>query len=148
MGVDYSAYVVVGVRIPFDEVYETKKVKAFPHDHPDDWEVDPKTGKRLWREESHFVLDEVCEDAYDWLNGRAKNKQKAVAVSGQNGDLESEHVYVGRLVRELDLSEGQAEDAGILGVDLLEEKKFLEKLLGPFWNEHEFGIWLVRNVTC
>jgi len=148
MGGSYSAYLVVGMRIQAQDVYETKKVKAFPHNHPEDWEVDPKTSRKLWNEESHLAIEEVTDDAFAWLNGRANNA-KAVAVHSQNGDNRGEYLYIGRHVRELDLSEGQ-EDTGIpaADLDLAKEKKFLELLLGPFWEESDFGIWIVGSVTC
>jgi len=148
MGGSYSAYLVVGMRIQAQDVYETKKVKAFPHNHPEDWEVDPKTSRKLWNEESHLVLEEVTDNTFDWLEGRVRGV-KAVAVRSRNGDHTGEYVYIGRHVRELDLGDGQ-EAAGILAsdLDIAKEKKFLELLLGPFWEESEFRIWIVESITC
>ena len=50
MGVSYHAYAVLGVKLSKSELMIQKREKAFDHDFPDDWEVHPKTGKKLWNE--------------------------------------------------------------------------------------------------
>jgi len=50
MGIDYYSKSGLGIIVTLDNLTIFKKEKTFPHDNfPEDWEVHPKTGKRLWR---------------------------------------------------------------------------------------------------
>jgi hypothetical protein len=56
MGCSVYGYAIVGLKVPWDKVCKGKqKVKAFKHNHPEDWEVDPKTGTKLWYEKDVFI---------------------------------------------------------------------------------------------
>lgn len=54
MGLDISATTVVGI-ILNKNLHVNKRVKAFPHEWPDDWLVDPKTKMPLWKDELVLV---------------------------------------------------------------------------------------------
>ena len=57
MGVDYRAVAVCGVWFYKSDLTVTETVKAFPHDHPKTWKVDPETGQALWRETSGRIFN-------------------------------------------------------------------------------------------
>lgn len=150
MGADFYASVIVGVKVPTDRLFEEKRVKAFAHNHPEDWTVDPKNGKTLWRTDEVFLLDGVVtDDDYDWKQGK-KMDCKAVVIFDQDGEDRGDNAFIGRHLKQIHIGEGDDKPASILGVDLLAEKKFLEDLLAPhdLWNEKAFGIWLVGSVSC
>lgn len=151
MGADFHATVIVGVKVPSVELYEQKRVKAFAHNHPEDWEVDPKSGKKLWTEEETFLLEGVVVDDYDWREDRkAKKNAKAAIVHEDGGDGDrGDHAFIGRHLVNMHIGEGDEQVKALKGVDMLAEKKFLEELLTPhrLWNEREFGIWLVGDVS-
>jgi hypothetical protein len=64
MGVSAHPYAIIGVPIDIDRLYRWEKVKAFEHDFPEDWKVDPKTQKKLWAQKKISVLtgEEADED--------------------------------------------------------------------------------------
>ncbi len=150
VGADYYAKVIVGVRVPSKKHHQEKRVKAFAHNHPEDWSVDPKSGKQLWTTDEVFLLDGVAlDDDYDWRKGDRKGR-KAVVTYDQRGDGRGENAFIGRHFEQIHIGEGDDKPASISGVDMLAEKKFLEDLLTPhgLWNEKNFGIWLIGTVSC
>lgn len=151
MGADYYAKVIVGVRVPTKKLYEEQRVKAFAHNHPEDWEVDPKTKKALWRTDEVFILESagVTDDDYNWRQGKKKDC-KAVVIFDQGREDRGDNAFVGRHLAQISIGEGDGKPASLVGVDMLAEKKFLEDLLTPhgLWNEKGFGIWLVGHVSC
>ncbi len=160
MGADFYATTIVGVRIAGAKLYETRMVKAFEHNHPANWKVDPVTGRELWRKEEVSKLDDDPRfaKAYDWNDVKRCPKAAKAAVVLSERD-ESSHsrrrdwVFVGRLTAHIHVGH---RDEGIAGIGALshtaigDEKKFLEDLLTPLglWDEAEFGIWLVGDVSC
>ena len=56
MGASIYTHAIIGLKVSWDQVCTgTKKVKAFKHNHPEDWEHDPKTGQKLWYEQDTFI---------------------------------------------------------------------------------------------
>lgn len=151
MGADYYASVIVGVRVPSKKLHATKRVKAFEHNHPEDWTVDPKNGRQLWKSEESFLLEGVVlDDDYDWRQGKRMGCQ-AVAIFDQGRDERGENAFIGRHIEQIHIGEGRDQGpSSLIGIDMLKEKKFLEDLLAPhdLWNEKSFGIWLVGRVSC
>lgn len=148
MGADYYASVIVGVKVPTTKLYEKKTVKAFPHNHPEDWSVDPKTGNKLWVKEDVFLLEGVVsEDNYDWVHH--KKDAKAVVIFDSEGRSRSDLAFIGRHMIEINVGNGDGA-VSLPDVNMNVEKKFLEDLLTPhgFWREKNFGIWLVGRVSC
>lgn len=158
MGVSYYAKAVVGVRVPTHKLYEKKTVKAFDHDFPSDWKVDPKTGRELWVRESAFVLEDhgVTEDDYDWRHGKRSNEARATVVFEQGrGDSDrGSNAYVCRTVSQIEV--GRSGDWGnkkVIGgpdeFDMVFEATFLRELLEPLglWDPRNFGVWLISCVS-
>lgn len=85
MSVSYKAYAVLGVKLGFNELFKPKKIKAFEHNFPEDWRVDPKTGKDLWSTYPVCVLNNDEE-----LYGKISNIQ---VVNDGNRDYKPEHFY-------------------------------------------------------
>lgn len=74
MGVDYDAEVRIGYRMPRSVgVLAGQRKRAFDHDYPDDFEVCPRTGRKLWiSRETWFnghVMDS-SEDFFDFGDGQ------------------------------------------------------------------------------
>jgi hypothetical protein len=55
MGLDVSAHAIIGVKVPVEQIFKKVKVKSFDHNMPEDWSVDPKTGKQLWYSAWRFI---------------------------------------------------------------------------------------------
>ena len=94
MGVDYAAIAVVGIRLHKSDLTICSRVKAFPHNHPEDWKVDPITGNELWRDVEESVFGEYFEYGYDKLPG-------SKPLQTFHGDHEDEdpEIFIGRGVQ-------------------------------------------------
>jgi GT2 family glycosyltransferase len=60
----------LGILVPFNKFIITKKEKCFEHSYPEDWKLDPKSGKKLWREVDYYnpeVFPEWADSEYDGL---------------------------------------------------------------------------------
>ena len=137
MGADYYAYVVLGVIVDSSK-YE-RKVKAFQHDHPENWKVDPVSGKELWRiEGGRNVLEEmdfgvgpaisVIELGYD--TNRAAVGLELCTCQGEDGDLSG-------------LSSLSPKGVQQASVPLKERLK----KVGFVFGDSEFGIHVVMHVS-
>ena len=49
MGCDAVATALIGFRLKTDSLFTLQKVKAFEHNFPDNYKLDPISGKELWR---------------------------------------------------------------------------------------------------
>lgn len=54
MGHTCSGKAIIGWQFSIDDFKYTHKERAFAHDFPEDWQCDPKTGQKLWREETLY----------------------------------------------------------------------------------------------
>ncbi|CAB4196856.1 hypothetical protein UFOVP1290_376 [uncultured Caudovirales phage] len=57
MGMDCYAKVVLGIKVDISKLTVSKKVKKFDHDYSEEFEFDPKTGKKLWRDATFYNPD-------------------------------------------------------------------------------------------
>ena len=56
MGCSVYCHAIIGLKVRWDQVCTGKrKVKAYKHNHPEDWEVDPKSGQPLWKEADVYI---------------------------------------------------------------------------------------------
>jgi len=70
MGADYTAYAVIGCEIDLSTIpVHKEKVKAFNHSFPEDMNFDPKSGAKLWKEDSY---PEFCFGKNDQDDKRTK----------------------------------------------------------------------------
>lgn len=60
MGTTVYAYALLGVVVPRHKFLITKRYKAFEHNYPEDWMVDPKTQKPLWVNRHICRLQDPC----------------------------------------------------------------------------------------
>lgn len=138
MGVDYYAYAVFGARI--DVSVFTRKTRAFKHEYPEDWAVDPKTGRKLWHEESGAdVMEEqinfgpgpkidVCEIGYE--SGRAVVGIKLCKCQGEEGPQSG-------------LSSLSSEQLSAMSLPLINRLREA----GLKFNDQDFGIHVVMRVS-
>ena len=141
MSVSYHAYAVLGVRIPRKRFFRVERKKAFDHNCPEDWQVDPKTGKQLWCDSDPIPVVPLEESAFDTNSGTIYYTQ------GTN-DCD-EYVYVGLTVSVYGDNGGSAKlkpghDLR-LAAAVEDTKTKLEAFLLPagLWAPLEFGIWSV-----
>lgn len=140
MGCSYRAHAVLGIKLSHAELFHPKKIKVFEHNFPEDWLVDPKTGKQLWSSYPVCVLNN-SEELYDKVN----NEIDVV----NNGEERSskQFYYLGKIV-----SDGEYHDSenflGIWNTDAL--KNHLQQLLEPhkLWFPERFGLWAVQYISC
>ena len=135
MGVSVTAYTVVGVKIPGNKCNKITIVKAFPHNYPECWKVDPVTGAKLWKKENNFLINASCyfEDGDDEDEEQPQND----LVYIENEDMDN--IFVGHII------EGDKKEE-FTSLNLLNFKKIeseLKLMLEPndLWNEKEFGIY-------
>lgn len=65
---DCYAHTYVGIKIDTKKLFSIKKVKTFPHNYGEDFEFDPRSGKRLWREQTVYnreIFKECFSDDED-----------------------------------------------------------------------------------
>ena len=58
MGVSYSSAAIIGICIPSEKLFKEVKIKAFDHSYPDDYNVDPVSGKQLWDTLELCIIEE------------------------------------------------------------------------------------------
>jgi len=133
MGIDYYAYVILGLPIDEDKLVtgHTETIKAFDHNYPEYMSYCPKTGKKLWENkyivENEIDLDDISEDI----------------ESVQDDDK----IYAAIFLEYMNLKR----DSGsiLLEIPNIEEaKQKMRQYLEPLglWNEEDFGLYLVGIV--
>lgn len=139
MGIDAHAVALIGLTIgKRDVLYQPKrKVKLFDHNHPENWIVDPESGKALWKE----VRDPIpgYEEGYpSTLCGYSihltRHSQAFVALRA----TETESHRSGSLA-----------SMGSLPANIEEEKKKMKDVLEPLglWDERSFGLWAIQLIN-
>lgn len=136
MGADWSSSAVIGVKVPWADCHHIKRVKAFEHNHPDDWTHDPKNGRALWREVTACSLGEEKVRAAGF----------EVFEGGCSEDRESD-LFIGLGVRTGSNRQGDYA-AQTPNVDSVALKRDLEKFLSShgLWDEAKFGLWSLLYV--
>jgi hypothetical protein len=145
MGVDYRGLAVVGIRVKKSDLTITTRVKAFPHNHPEHWKVDPVTGKDLWGDRRASVFGEDFEYGYDKLPGGLQT----FSGSGYDDDPE---IFIGRgISTDSNRSGGDSAKLDIDVDDLDKIAKALHKLLDPLNLNIDItsslGIWAALSVS-
>ena len=152
MGADYSAVAVIGVPLPDEDsiprAKTTTRKKAFKHKYEDDGDIefDPKTGKKLF-------LDETEETEEDY---------PAFVFNDENG-LEPGQKII-KIPKGLEIAMGTEDSCGCLGIvvetgssnggddygfmpipDLDELKAKIKDFLEPLglWDEKGFGLHVI-----
>lgn len=145
MGADFRAYAVIGLRVDEERLYgPPKKVKAFEHNHPEDWEVDPRTGKKLWYEERPPLAD------YD-PQGTEKILGYKVVTGTWTGRGRDAYICLHFAGNRTYSNGGQKDDLDLLNLpELQQSKEKMKEALSPLgiWNEKEFGLWAVLYCSC
>jgi hypothetical protein len=136
MGVDYSAVALIGVRVDLDNLMPKKKVKAFPHDYPEETMFCPKTGRKLWD------VERVPVDGYDEGKDLFHGFRVHAGTNWSDGTHEMFIAFESVRVKDDD---GTA-IRHLTGVNCISEmSKCMQSVLEPLgmWDENEFGLWVV-----
>ena len=145
MGVDYRGVAVIGICVSKSVLTIEERVKAFPHDHPENWKVEPETGQELWRDTERSVFGKDFEYGYDELPYGLQSFQ----TSYYGGDPE---ILIGRGVSTD--SNRQGGGAVKLDIDVEDLDKIaqdLHKMLDPLKLDIDIasslGIWAALSIS-
>jgi hypothetical protein len=136
MGADYKAYAVLGVKLERREIFKPKRIKAFEHNHPEDWKVDPKTGRELWTSYDVCILND-SEELYGKLS-------VGIEVCS---DTDNQNYYLGKVVSQDDYRDKDnfisIVPPSAWGVELFNS---LRNILKPhnLWFPERFGVYAVQ----
>ena len=130
MSVDYTAYTIIGVKVPKSRLYEKKNVRNCSHPQSDS-KFCPECGKPMWQETEKPIRNFDAED----------EKYNGLDVIYE--DYESPERYIGYA-----LSRGSYSDCSCLSIEELETVIKDAKLkLGPLYDEKLFGVWTALNCS-
>lgn len=144
MGADYTSMAIIGVGVNLKKIPKKKtRVKAFEHDFPEDWKVDPKNpSRKLWIEEEYleFAFDDEQNDYVENMTKLIKLPEGVRIYSGTDG----EPTILG-IGAETGSSNG-GDDCTLTSLDDLNITVFKEQLkaiLEPLkmWKEKDFGLY-------
>ena len=140
MGCSYTAYTVIGCRVPDSRMYRETQVKAFDHNFGEDMKFDPQTGKPLW------ITERMLVNGDDYLDQSDFGGFYAVTDDPERPDF----YYIGvgsESSPKYDHGNGPARmDFPVEDEVKARLKEYLEPL--GLWDEAEFGIWTVQYVGC
>lgn len=135
MGANPEAIFVLGIKIPESNLFNIKKVKTFKHNYSEDMSYDPKTGKKLWKDEEIPVLPEYELGDNEW-------RQFKIAYD------ESDNLYFGTVgLRAGGYEEESTKSFTVIPNEIGVAKRKLKEALEPFelWNENDFGFHLIHR---
>lgn len=138
MGADFYAQACIGVRIPYGETFTRRRVRAYEHCHPVDWECDPRTGRKLWKYEDASVFDGKLPAGVSVLEG------------GSSEDID--YVYVTRVsTKSVNIGYGSDSEtpSSLENVSVEKEREALRNVLEPLglWKPEQFGLWIVPHLS-
>tara|TARA_B100001778_G_scaffold334986_1_gene350474 strand:+ start:29634 stop:30062 length:429 start_codon:yes stop_codon:yes gene_type:complete len=141
MGVTYTAYMAIGLRLDGERLYEDKLVKRGEHDFDSSVLFHPQTGEKLWASE-RFPLDgsEYIDDTFgpfEYAGEDSCERSDWKAVVGRVLTKETAY-YDEKQKAPIDLNE----------IDLNNLKSELRDYFEPLglWDESQFGAWLIMRV--
>lgn len=137
MGCDYKAYAVLGVKLSKHELFKDKAIRAFEHNYPDDWKVDPKTGRQLWTTYKVCILND-SEDLYGEI---------ASGIRAASEGTDDNNYYLGLVAQASEYSRDNEQFIRDWNTDDLKNK--LKALLDPhhLWFPERFGLYAVSYVS-
>lgn len=154
MGTSYGARALVGVCLTRGQIFKKETVRAFDHRVPvgSKHKFDPETGKPLWTEVERCVLipdgedeDTSCVQARNYLGG-------LYLFHDSSGWREDRTRYLlGALAVEDDEYSKMGDNyVPIDGERVENARQRVRAVLEPhgLWPHVEFGLWIVRYVSC
>jgi hypothetical protein len=90
MGMDCYSRSGLGILVTFDKFIITKKEKCFDHSYPEDWKLDPKSGKKLWREVDYYnpdIFPEWADSEYDGLYNASIGEYDIVLLDDDDANV-------------------------------------------------------------
>lgn len=139
MGADYHAKAVIGIEINEADIPKKHfKVKAFDHDYPEDWEVEPtKPNRKLWKEGNFPEFDFEYAQEFTRKIELPKNIQLFKGTDGQPAVL--------GFGIETGSSNGGIDYEFEPISDITDIKNSLKNLLEPLgmWDETSFGLYSI-----
>jgi hypothetical protein len=142
MGLSVCPHAIIGLRIPRSAIYGRERAKAFNHDMPSDWTVDPKSGRQLWVER-----DCIKPPFTEGHEGVLLNDFKVVDFTYERTET---YCYVAVVTVE---GPDGCERGGAMRVPLdleavatqTQKLRSIMTELG-FWSDSEFGLWAASKV--
>jgi len=142
MGADYYAKAVIGVLIDEDKIPKKHvRVKAFQHDFPEDWKVDPTNpSRKLWNEKNYpeFTFDP------DYANEDTKLVKLPMGMGVFKG-TDDEPAVVGVGAESGSSNGGDDYDFKQIPDSVENVRDALKNILGPLglWDEKKFGLYSI-----
>ncbi len=152
MGVDFTPYAIIGVKLTAEEMYKKEHKSVGTNEH---CKCTPKTqsrdvycsecGAQLYKKEYVYTIyfpnlseEKLWDIAYDGWRG--------LDVVRDNYMTEGENYFFGYAVEGEDIHYGGEEFKEIPHIDALKEK--LKNELQPIglWHEERFGLYCVMNI--
>ena len=142
MGMDISSRSFIGLSVVSDDLFTTEVVKAYDHNYPSNYKVDPITGEKLWATKTVFKKG-ITDGGY---TGLSIDKYDIYLLS--DGSDNNGYVITLSKVETGSHRSGNtmAFKKGLPSQNEIDEfKKIMQ--LHDLWNENAFGIWVVTNFS-
>ena len=159
MGVDYSAMLVIGIKLPEESELPRLKTftrkKAFKHDFEDNSEIefDPKTGKKLFLDEKEEIDSDLPAFVYDdeGMTKEDLEDERQTIIKGCKGfKIIPDYSMTGETDFYMGYNLKTDEYSFKKEVPNIENMRdIIKKYLDPLglWNENKFGLHLILQVS-
>ena len=144
MGCSYYAHSIIGVRLKRNQVFSNIRVKAFDHNYPTEWVVDPKTGKSLWKEETALAPGFSYNDQEDLYFGKYKTVMEDWDYDSSKPDL-----FVALYISTVSDRQGKGKihlDPNLVDPHFQVFREECRKF--GIWSDENFGLWSYLEVSC
>jgi hypothetical protein len=142
MGLSVCPHAIIGLRIPRSAIYGRERAKAFNHDMPSDWTVDPKSGRQLWVERD-CVKAPFTGDTYNTLLG-------SFEIIDLTYERAETYCYVAVVIAEGPdgCERGGAKRVPLDFKTMATQIQQLRSIATEFglWSDSEFGLWAASRV--
>lgn len=137
MGCDYTAYTIIGCRIPYDKLFVETRVAAFAHTYPNDFEFDPKTGAKLWKTVRQLINGDTYLDSHNFSG--------LYCITPNSENNEFYYIGQGQYVENTSFDEQAVKDLYVKW-DIEQIKNKLKEL--GIYDPETFGIWTILQSCC
>lgn len=147
MSCDAHAFGIIGFELYPSKCFSLMKVKAFEHSFPEDWAVDPKSGKPLWTEQ--WVSNELITVKYKGEDPESCKPSLGaynIFVNMNRYDNIITHMFVGLSI-DVYTSNCGSNYLRLDPVMLAQVKQDLSKYKDLFLGD-AFGLHLIAKLSC
>lgn len=151
----FKALTIIGVKLPKAAIVKTLREKAFEHEHPENVNFDPTTGKKCWNESHSNLLTGkpvvFTPSGIPIFGCDVWEAAGGIVFDIATESYESPHIYIGGAVASKSSNEGDwsLEQPMRLNINIPAFKGNLRGYLEPhqLWDATKFGIWPVLSLA-